>query len=567
MRNQHGGDMLPLGLKVKSRVDRQRLARALGKARVRLRPDGRIVVVHGAKGGCGASTLAANLAALLSAHGGPVALCDLALRSADQDLLWNLDPSLRLTDVLGPEGHDLADALTHHPSGVRVLAGPVGPAEAEEIRPESISPFLAALCERHPSVVVDTSATFDEVALAALEAASIILVPLMPELRALRATQQALGLWERLGVPGDRIRIVAWDRKGDVDAATIARVLGRPVDFRLPWAPEATQDAINAGEPLAYAQPRGTFALGFEPLVSALVPRPTSAASAPVPAGPIARIVSRIGRRIDEASPMCDARLADGSRVNAIIPPLAIDGSVLTIRKFRRDPLMIKDLLDYGSISGTMAKFLEAGVVAKLNVPNAERLITIEDAAELQLQQDHVIRLETRPGNIEGSGRIDQSELLHNSLRMRPDRIILGDHTRQHAKGRPRETRDDGPDGGHGLAAARHSRAGGGGLGPHRSDRAQHGWPAARCQHHRGGRDGRRHDHAPGNLRLPQNRPGRGRPRDRPVSGHRYSSEMHRASRSGRHAATSRALRGMSAYPLVSPGMTLMPLIVAAGRR
>jgi len=162
----------------------------------------------------------------------------------------------------------------------------------------------------------------------------------------------------------------------------------------------------------------------------------------------IDRIVSRVGRRIDEASPMCDARLADGSRVNAIIPPLALDGSVLTIRKFRKQPLRVADLLALDSLSGAMAEFLEAAVTAKLNtlisggtgsgkttllnvlsgfIPAAERLITIEDAAELQLQQEHVIRLETRPGNIEGAGRVDQSELLRNSLRMRPDRIILGE--------------------------------------------------------------------------------------------------------------------------------------------
>ncbi len=162
----------------------------------------------------------------------------------------------------------------------------------------------------------------------------------------------------------------------------------------------------------------------------------------------IDRIVSRVGRRVDESSPMCDARLPDGSRVNAIIPPLALDGSVLTIRKFRKEPLRVSDLLAYDSLSGFMAEFLEACVAAKLNtlisggtgsgkttllnvlsgfIPHVERLITIEDAAELQLQQEHVIRLETRPGNVEGAGRVDQAELLRNSLRMRPDRIILGE--------------------------------------------------------------------------------------------------------------------------------------------
>ncbi len=162
----------------------------------------------------------------------------------------------------------------------------------------------------------------------------------------------------------------------------------------------------------------------------------------------IDRIVSRVGRHIDEGAPMCDARLPDGSRVNAIIPPVAIDGPALTIRKFRRDPLRVADLLGLGTLSGAMADFLRGAVAAKLNVlisggtgsgkttllnvlssfiPAHERLITIEDAAELQLQQDHVIRLETRPGNLEGAGTIEQAELLKNSLRMRPDRIIIGE--------------------------------------------------------------------------------------------------------------------------------------------
>jgi pilus assembly protein CpaF len=162
----------------------------------------------------------------------------------------------------------------------------------------------------------------------------------------------------------------------------------------------------------------------------------------------IDKIVSQVGRRIDESSPMCDARLPDGSRVNAIIPPLAIDGPVLTIRKFRKEPLKVQDLIEFGTLSSPMADFLKGCVEAKLNVlisggtgsgkttllnvlssyiPGDERLITIEDAAEMRLQQEHVIRLETRHSNAEGIGAISQLELLRNSLRMRPDRIILGE--------------------------------------------------------------------------------------------------------------------------------------------
>jgi pilus assembly protein CpaF len=162
----------------------------------------------------------------------------------------------------------------------------------------------------------------------------------------------------------------------------------------------------------------------------------------------IDKIVSQVGRRIDEASPMVDARLPDGSRVNAIIPPLALRGPTLTIRKFSRDPYTMDDLIAFGSISAKAAQFLAACVKGKLNVlisggtgtgktttlnamsafvPNDERIVTIEDAAELQLQQEHIITLESRPPNIEGQGEIRIRELVRNSLRMRPDRIIVGE--------------------------------------------------------------------------------------------------------------------------------------------
>src|SRR6202047_2729020 len=162
----------------------------------------------------------------------------------------------------------------------------------------------------------------------------------------------------------------------------------------------------------------------------------------------IDRIVSKIGRRVDETSPMVDARLPDGSRVNAIIPPLALDGPSMSIRRFGANPLKLEDLLNYKAFTPEMAMLMEACIKARLNIinsggtgcgkttllntlssfiPSDERIITVEDAAELQLQQDHVVRLETRPPNIEGKGAVLTRDLVRNALRMRPERIIIGE--------------------------------------------------------------------------------------------------------------------------------------------
>jgi pilus assembly protein CpaF len=162
----------------------------------------------------------------------------------------------------------------------------------------------------------------------------------------------------------------------------------------------------------------------------------------------IDRIVSKMGRRIDETSPMVDARLPDGSRVNAIIPPLALDGPSMSVRRFGANPLKLEDLLNFKAFTPEMAMLMEAAIKARLNlvisggtgcgkttllntlssfIPSDERIVTIEDAAELQLQQDHIVRLETRPSNIEGKGEVSTRDLVRNSLRMRPDRIIIGE--------------------------------------------------------------------------------------------------------------------------------------------
>ncbi len=168
----------------------------------------------------------------------------------------------------------------------------------------------------------------------------------------------------------------------------------------------------------------------------------------------IDKIVSSVGRRIDESSPMVDARLQDGSRVNVIIPPLAIDGPIVSIRRFAVDPLELEDLINFNSLTSEIGEIIQGIIKARLNVlisggtgsgkttllnvlsrfiPSTERIVTIEDSAELQLKQEHVIRLETRPPNIEGRGEVTQRELVKNSLRMRPDRIVVGEVRGQEA--------------------------------------------------------------------------------------------------------------------------------------
>ncbi len=162
----------------------------------------------------------------------------------------------------------------------------------------------------------------------------------------------------------------------------------------------------------------------------------------------IDRIISKVGRRVDETCPMVDARMVDGSRFNAIIPPLALDGACVSIRRFGANPLKLEDLLNYRAFTPEMVMLLEGAIKARLNIlisggtgsgkttllntlssfiPNTDRIVTIEDAAELQLQQDHVVRLETRPANIEGKGAINATDLVRNALRMRPERIIIGE--------------------------------------------------------------------------------------------------------------------------------------------
>ena len=316
------------------------------------------------------------------------------------------------------------------------------------------------------------------------------------------------------------------------------------------------------------------------------------------------RIVSRVGRRIDETSPMCDARLPDGSRVNAIIPPLALDGPAITIRRFGSTPLTLEDLLRFGAFTPEMVMVLEGAMKARLNIivsggtgsgkttllntlssfiPSDQRIITIEDAAELQLQQPHTLRLETRPANIEGKGRITPTDLVKNALRMRPDRIIIGECRGPEALDML-QAMNTGHEGSLTTIHANTPRdavsrletmiAMGGTELPIRALRHQfssavdiiiqanrlQGGPRKNHAHHRGGGHGRRHDRHAGHLPVRAGRHRRERPGVRALRVDGGPPDVHVAARAGGRAAaaepvrrpqdgrplTSRALRGQS---------------------
>jgi len=289
----------------------------------------------------------------------------------------------------------------------------------------------------------------------------------------------------------------------------------------------------------------------------------------------IQKIVSAVGRRVDESSPLVDARLADGSRVNAVVPPLALDGSLLSIRKFAKVPISLARLVEIGSVPAQVAEVLQAIVAARLNVlisggtgsgkttmlnamssfiDERERIVTIEDSAELQLQQAHVARLETRPPNIEGKGEIAQRDLVKNALRMRPDRIIVGEvrageafdmlqamntghdgsMTTVHANN-PRDSRPD-------QLGDPHRRAG----------RAPVRRAAAVDEPERADRDGKRHHHDAGNIPLSPDRGQPGRERVGPVRGDRDPPALPRSGDGARLHLVRRAVPSRGEFRLMA---------------
>ncbi len=309
----------------------------------------------------------------------------------------------------------------------------------------------------------------------------------------------------------------------------------------------------------------------------------------------IDRIVSAVGRRIDDSSPMVDARLPDGSRVNAIIQPLAVDGPHLSIRKFKRDALAGEDLLRFQSLNEPMLTFLKAIVQARLNVlisggtgagkttllnilssyiPATERIVTIEDSAELQLRQPHVVRLETRPANIEGTGEVPQRMLLVNSLRMRPDRIIMGEVRGPEAVDML-QAMNTGHDGSLTTLHANSPRdalsrletmismasldlpgEGDAAAGGERHQRRHPGRPPFRRRQEdhpdlRDRRNGGRSDHHAGHLHVRARRDRRRRQGARDIPGHRHPPALLRSAEGVRHRSWSRDLRRAERVRLV----------------
>ncbi|MDN4610764.1 CpaF family protein [Arthrobacter burdickii] len=341
---------------------------------------------------------------------------------AEVDSVVQPDPLRPFAPVVAPAANTLtaSNPLGHTPSTLSArVAGPAGALPGH--RPQATAPVVdalgglkqraaAALFDRMGSRFSDASVSEEELRKTAKEELSAVIdeeqVPLSPEER------------RRL------IREIADE------------VMGYGPLQRLLEDPSITEIMVNSSEQI-YVERKGRLTLTDLHFTSDDHLRQV-----------IERIVSKVGRRIDESSPLVDARLEDGSRVNAIIPPLAVNGPSLTIRKFAQVPITVNDLLGWGSLTPEMAELLDACVKARLNIivsggtgtgkttmlnvvsgfiPEDDRIVTIEDAVELQLQQAHVVRLESRPANIEGKGAIGIRELLKNSLRMRPDRIIVGE--------------------------------------------------------------------------------------------------------------------------------------------
>ena len=347
-----------------------------------MRSGGMIITIFGAKGGIGKTTLSTNLGtALVSMGAGKVVLVDV-----------DTPVERSIVDVTGEiQGLDrdsIEKHLTIHSTGVRILPAPFEPVDWREVNNESLEKTLDLLAQTNDFVIVDSPGTFTDLVAVALERSHVILLVTSLDITSLRDATMALKLFNNGSYALDKIKLV-------VNHPTNVR-------FRDP------KHVLRVAE----------------------------------------RIISPLGRRVDESSPYVDARLADGSRVNIIIPPVAPKSPTITIRKFRADRFTIQDLINVDTVSPELGEFFQACVSGRLNtlvsggtgtgkttllnalsacIPATERVVTIEDPAELKLQQPHVVTLECRPANLEGKHEVTQRDLVRNALRMRPGRIIVSE--------------------------------------------------------------------------------------------------------------------------------------------
>ncbi|HEY9899485.1 MAG TPA: AAA family ATPase [Pantanalinema sp.] len=282
-----------------SRLRGARTASESARARV-----GKIIVVHSPKGGAGKSTLAANLSLTLAMEAADeVALVDLAPQFGEVDLLFNLKPQAHFSDIarLGgrAEPETIAQALMSHASGLKVLASAPTPEDGELIDRAAVDGVLGRLKERFAFTVVDTAPVLSEPIVRALELADRIVVPFFPDLASLRHVQQSLKLWLDLGIDLDKVELVGWSQKSEVDAEAIARVLRRQLASQLPYVPDEALCAVNAGTPMVALAPKGAFAKAMKVFAARYLDRPQTALVEVKPASKLSELFARIRRMID----------------------------------------------------------------------------------------------------------------------------------------------------------------------------------------------------------------------------------------------------------------------------
>jgi pilus assembly protein CpaF len=465
-----------------------------------------MICILGPKGGTGKTLVSSNLTVALAAAGHKATLVDLDLQFGDVGLSLGLRPDKTIYDLARSSGSldsEKLDAyLMKHGSGARVLLAPTRPDQASVVTVDFLRDLFTTLRTMSDYVIIDTPPGFTPEVIAAIDTSSHVCMVGMLDALSLKNTKLGLETLELMAYNTDRIALVLnrADTRVGITGEDVEAIMGRVPDILIP-SDRMIPVSVNEGEPIVLAEDRSGAARAFRALADIYVEAKDEVRERLVAEisddilghGPLERLladdsvteimvngpfdiwverqgrlyqttvrfnddshlrriinkmVAQVGRRIDESSPMVDARLPDGSRVNAVIPPLSLSGPIVTIRKFANKRLDLQEMIRLQTLSETTVDFLQRCIAAQLNVlisggtgsgkttllnalsaaiPDSERIVTIEDAAELQLKQAHVLRLEGRPKNIEGQGEVTIRDLVRNALRMRPDRIIVGE--------------------------------------------------------------------------------------------------------------------------------------------